>query len=173
MSKPNYIYYFIYNFLRAEDGIRDYNVTGVQTCALPIWHLADAGEGGPEPFGERVEDVPGVLADPDPVLGVLDGSLGGGDRGGLRGVASVAWLVRGHRVGGGQVPAGLLQVLLRPLKGGAHLGVEHHGSAQPVTDLLLGGGERLDELHIGAVAAARVPAPAAARVVGGHTVTEP
>src|SRR5688500_19171690 len=27
-------------FFQAEDGIRDYKVTGVQTCALPIWlHL--------------------------------------------------------------------------------------------------------------------------------------
>src|SRR5690606_41149726 len=25
-------------FFRAEDGIRDFHVTGVQTCALPIWH---------------------------------------------------------------------------------------------------------------------------------------
>src|SRR5262249_59349312 len=24
-------------FLKAEDGIRDWSVTGVQTCALPIW----------------------------------------------------------------------------------------------------------------------------------------
>src|SRR5207249_5460702 len=28
------IFYF---FFQAEDGIRDRNVTGVQTCALPIW----------------------------------------------------------------------------------------------------------------------------------------
>src|SRR5699024_11270936 len=28
-------------FFQAEDGIRDRNVTGVQTCALPIWELAD------------------------------------------------------------------------------------------------------------------------------------
>src|SRR5688500_5539331 len=27
----------IYIFFRAEDGIRDYKVTGVQTCALPIY----------------------------------------------------------------------------------------------------------------------------------------
>src|SRR2546426_8644904 len=27
-------------FFQAEDGIRDYKVTGVQTCALPIWILA-------------------------------------------------------------------------------------------------------------------------------------
>src|SRR5690606_39933820 len=26
-------------FLRAEDGIRDFHVTGVQTCALPIFKL--------------------------------------------------------------------------------------------------------------------------------------
>src|ERR1022692_5221433 len=29
-------------FFQAEDGIRDYKVTGVQTCALPIYH-ADPG----------------------------------------------------------------------------------------------------------------------------------
>src|SRR6266850_7789799 len=28
-------------FFQAEDGIRDYKVTGVQTCALPIWLLED------------------------------------------------------------------------------------------------------------------------------------
>src|ERR1022692_3240772 len=30
----------LYFFFQAEDGIRDYKVTGVQTCALPIWHIA-------------------------------------------------------------------------------------------------------------------------------------
>src|SRR5256885_4839101 len=29
-------------FFQAEDGIRDYKVTGVQTCALPIYHKAVA-----------------------------------------------------------------------------------------------------------------------------------
>src|SRR5256885_7696783 len=29
-------------FFQAEDGIRDYKVTGVQTCALPILHVAAA-----------------------------------------------------------------------------------------------------------------------------------
>src|SRR6266511_6304785 len=28
--------YFIFFFFQAEDGIRDFHVTGVQTCALPI-----------------------------------------------------------------------------------------------------------------------------------------
>src|SRR5690606_39933252 len=32
---------------QAEDGIRDFHVTGVQTCALPIW-----GEGGSRRSGQ-------------------------------------------------------------------------------------------------------------------------
>src|SRR5438067_7043032 len=31
-----FYYYFFFFFFQAEDGIRDRNVTGVQTCALPI-----------------------------------------------------------------------------------------------------------------------------------------
>src|SRR5256885_2892441 len=31
-------------FFQAEDGIRDYKVTGVQTCALPISRFANGGE---------------------------------------------------------------------------------------------------------------------------------
>src|SRR5256885_9671233 len=31
------MYFFIFFFFQAEDGIRDYKVTGVQTCALPIF----------------------------------------------------------------------------------------------------------------------------------------
>src|SRR5205807_5442410 len=30
---------FVFFFFQAEDGIRDYKVTGVQTCALPISFL--------------------------------------------------------------------------------------------------------------------------------------
>src|SRR5690554_1515568 len=33
----NYFFYFFFFFFQAEDGIRDADVTGVQTCALPIW----------------------------------------------------------------------------------------------------------------------------------------
>src|SRR5256885_8835948 len=36
----------LYFFFQAEDGIRDYKVTGVQTCALPI-------------LGETVEEIVG------------------------------------------------------------------------------------------------------------------
>src|SRR2546430_7109963 len=45
MSISGYLPLFF--FFQAEDGIRDLTVTGVQTCALPIWdarnvrHLAD------------------------------------------------------------------------------------------------------------------------------------
>ena len=28
-------------FFQAEDGIRDYDVTGVQTCALPIFRIGE------------------------------------------------------------------------------------------------------------------------------------
>src|SRR5437868_12185927 len=31
-----YCFFFFFFFFQAEDGIRDRNVTGVQTCALPI-----------------------------------------------------------------------------------------------------------------------------------------
>src|SRR5436309_12722714 len=30
--------FFFFFFFQAEDGIRDFHVTGVQTCALPICH---------------------------------------------------------------------------------------------------------------------------------------
>src|SRR2546426_5579872 len=39
-------------FFQAEDGIRDYKVTGVQTCALPIWAgRPEAGAVPGEPRG--------------------------------------------------------------------------------------------------------------------------
>src|SRR5690606_40368157 len=37
---PRFIlYYNFFFFFQAEDGIRDFHVTGVQTCALPIYHV--------------------------------------------------------------------------------------------------------------------------------------
>src|SRR5256885_8639597 len=44
-------WYMVFFFFQAEDGIRDYKVTGVQTCALPIWP-GPKGTGRP-PGGER------------------------------------------------------------------------------------------------------------------------
>src|SRR5205807_5341541 len=40
-SDPLVVLCFSFFFFQAEDGIRDYKVTGVQTCALPIWAHAD------------------------------------------------------------------------------------------------------------------------------------
>src|SRR5690606_40065904 len=37
------IRYVAFFFFQAEDGIRDFHVTGVQTCALPILILISAG----------------------------------------------------------------------------------------------------------------------------------
>src|SRR2546426_8800898 len=36
-------YFLFFFFFQAEDGIRDYKVTGVQTCALPILPVEDGG----------------------------------------------------------------------------------------------------------------------------------
>src|SRR2546430_11336649 len=33
--------FFFFFFFQAEDGIRDLTVTGVQTCALPIFRISD------------------------------------------------------------------------------------------------------------------------------------
>src|SRR6266446_4730517 len=43
-----------YFFFQAEDGIRDYKVTGVQTCALPIWRRGVRGLPAPVPI-ERAD----------------------------------------------------------------------------------------------------------------------
>src|SRR5699024_12103191 len=41
--------FFFFFFFQAEDGIRDRNVTGVQTCALPILRKV-------EPFDKRLKE---------------------------------------------------------------------------------------------------------------------
>src|SRR5437868_12201635 len=51
-----FIFYFIcfFFFFQAEDGIRDRNVTGVQTCALPICPFVNiASRGSHSPFDKR------------------------------------------------------------------------------------------------------------------------
>src|SRR2546427_5567028 len=66
---------FYFFFFQAEDGIRDLTVTGVQTCALPIWvqapralghalrALAKAAGGSATLFRSEAADQPG--AEPD------------------------------------------------------------------------------------------------------------
>src|SRR5256885_5000835 len=45
-------------FFQAEDGIRDYKVTGVQTCALPIWEVFARTHGD---FAASVAELTGQL----------------------------------------------------------------------------------------------------------------
>src|SRR3989449_5126627 len=40
---------FVFFFFQAEDGIRDVAVTGVQTCALPIWSFPLLRQNIPKP----------------------------------------------------------------------------------------------------------------------------
>src|SRR5690606_39719085 len=48
-------------FFQAEDGIRDFHVTGVQTCALPIWPTGRPrrAASGPAPPGGRARGPAG------------------------------------------------------------------------------------------------------------------
>ena len=52
-----WFFFFLLFFFQAEDGIRDYDVTGVQTCALPISYNQALDE---------VADVLGEELDSDP-----------------------------------------------------------------------------------------------------------
>src|SRR6266850_8254361 len=49
---------FFFFFFQAEDGIRDYKVTGVQTCALPIWSFRSIAPPRSTPTGRPVEGRP-------------------------------------------------------------------------------------------------------------------
>src|SRR2546430_13681538 len=59
-GKTNFVLFF---FFQAEDGIRDLTVTGVQTCALPIFALPQGEGHSPVVLGQ-----PG---DAEPLLGVV------------------------------------------------------------------------------------------------------
>src|SRR5687767_15589500 len=53
-------------FFQAEDGIRDKLVTGVQTCALPIFPKGGAKRSSPlEQLVDAFRHVPHVVATPD------------------------------------------------------------------------------------------------------------
>src|SRR5256885_10493502 len=58
-------------FFQAEDGIRDYKVTGVQTCALPIWsRWGSCGPGGRQSIPDRSAARAADAADGGAVGGV-------------------------------------------------------------------------------------------------------
>src|SRR5688500_19262146 len=57
-------------FFQAEDGIRDYKVTGVQTCALPIWRRQEgacARVAGQVDRTHRIRPVPRIAGEPGEV----------------------------------------------------------------------------------------------------------
>src|SRR3712207_8140835 len=63
---------FVFFFFQAEDGIRDIGVTGVQTCALPIWLIQQLFRGAERgrAFG-MFGAVVGVSTAVGPVVGGL------------------------------------------------------------------------------------------------------
>src|SRR2546429_674184 len=65
---------FFFFFFQAEDGIRDVAVTGVQTCALPIFALDEGLDRAlDEDLGEPADLPPGLVA--SLLVGALDGGL--------------------------------------------------------------------------------------------------
>src|SRR5256885_12150415 len=75
---------WLFFFFQAEDGIRDYKVTGVQTCALPI-SAAICGEeqASWSQLAQRIERCAGLLR-------ALD--VAPGDRVGMMGLNSIRYL---------------------------------------------------------------------------------
>src|SRR5438046_9881935 len=51
-----YVFCFVFFFFQAEDGIRDWSVTGVQTCALPISKPAFRADTKP-PFDASITGI--------------------------------------------------------------------------------------------------------------------
>src|SRR5690606_39601801 len=63
--------FLFFFFFQAEDGIRDFHVTGVQTCALPISRgmgLGDLGEGNHPPARRGVSPAAGLRRPSQPGL---------------------------------------------------------------------------------------------------------
>src|SRR5207249_9358856 len=68
MSRGRWTRMWCFFFFQAEDGIRDRNVTGVQTCALPIFKLSVAGADAEKPIalgrlhreGEKAIEASGI-----------------------------------------------------------------------------------------------------------------
>src|SRR2546428_9962335 len=82
----------LFFFFQAEDGIRDLIVTGVQTCALPIWRQSEACASSrrASPARSTTSPTPSRL-----LLEAVAGALAGGEigRGSGRG--------KGEILGGG------------------------------------------------------------------------
>src|SRR5690606_39914601 len=57
---------FTFFFFQAEDGIRDFHVTGVQTCALPIYDITS-----PTPLEDMIRNMERMRAIPGSMLGMF------------------------------------------------------------------------------------------------------
>src|SRR5256885_11077949 len=91
-------------FFQAEDGIRDYKVTGVQTCALPIFGRRVAGHAGDAAAEHRAM---GFAARPYPLAVPEAGEHGRVDWGGVRSVsARGAGIGRASGRGRGEISVG-------------------------------------------------------------------
>src|SRR2546426_3022336 len=53
-SEFRFVVLFFFFFFQAEDGIRDYKVTGVQTCALPISGVEQPAQCGTDSQNRKV-----------------------------------------------------------------------------------------------------------------------
>src|SRR5699024_11637240 len=97
---------YVYFYFQAEDGIRDRNVTGVQTCALPICaekKPTEAGDTAPGGYGEpRADSATRGESEPradsakrgDDSTALFSGLTPGGERNFLD-------TLRGETIGGG------------------------------------------------------------------------
>src|SRR5947207_3628580 len=59
-------------FFQAEDGIRDHCVTGVQTCALPIYRMVSAAWRTGDPGMVFIDRINASPANPTPDLGQVE-----------------------------------------------------------------------------------------------------
>src|ERR671919_3118033 len=112
---PMRLFMLFFFFFQAEDGIRDYKVTGVQTCALPICHGPPEDRGLPAfpGRGQRAPRfVPGLPVDADrrrPARGVPPRRLVRGVRPGARRVEAARGGARGSgKDGSGETTPGPL-----------------------------------------------------------------
>src|SRR3989454_4275182 len=105
----------LFFFFQAEDGIRDYKVTGVQTCALPIsqfvWELEE--EIGSPHFAEGL--AKGNIGKPDSVV-----------------VSDTIWLAGGRPA----APYGLrgnlaVRLILETARREGHFGLTRGGAGKP------------------------------------------
>src|SRR5256885_16222253 len=98
----------LFFFFQAEDGIRDYKVTGVQTCALPIlgsWQAVFAPAGTPKPIVDRLHaEIMKIVATPEVQarlknFGMLPSQMTPAELGEYQKAEVVKWRSEERRVG--------------------------------------------------------------------------